>query len=111
METITLDRAVAAAKVPIQHAAEAASVHVADLAAEARDIRARAAEAADQYRIAIKHEVGRARRRVDYARQESAYRIQQAPFTAVAVACAAGFLGGAAAAWALMRARAGCGKE
>ena len=96
MEALSLDRAAAAANVPIQQAA--------DLAARARELKGRAAEAADAYRRTIRREVRRARRQVDYARQESAYRIQQAPFTAVAIACAAGFLGGAATAWALGRA-------
>ena len=103
METTLLDRAVAAVTTPVQQATEAVS----EFAGQARDVKARASDAAEEYRRAITREVGRAARRVDYARQASAYRIQQAPFAAVAIACAAGFLGGAATAWALLRARGG----
>ena len=103
METTLLDRTVAAVTTPVQQATIAAS----EFAGQARDVKGRASDAAEEYRRAIRREVGRASRRVDYARQESAYRIQQAPFAAVAIACAAGFLGGAATAWALMRAGGG----
>jgi ElaB/YqjD/DUF883 family membrane-anchored ribosome-binding protein len=105
METITLDRAVAAAKGTVQEAAEAASEQAAAVAAQAREIKACATEAADQYRRSIQREVGRAMRRVDYARRESAYRIQQAPFSAVALACLAGVAAGAVATWAISRSK------
>jgi ElaB/YqjD/DUF883 family membrane-anchored ribosome-binding protein len=104
MEAKVIDRPLAGAAVQATQIAAAASEAVAELAAEAREVKARAEEAADEYRRTIRREVGRAMRRVDYARKESAYRIQQSPLASVAIACAAGFLGGAAAAWAIMRA-------
>jgi ElaB/YqjD/DUF883 family membrane-anchored ribosome-binding protein len=110
METMLLEHTSAAAKAQVKQAAEATSTRLTQLAAQAGEIEARAAVAAQEYRRTIKREVGRAIRRVDYAKQESAYRIKQAPFTAVAIACAVGFIGGAAAFLVLTRTRAGCGK-
>ena len=102
METTLLDRAVAAVTTPVQQAADAAS----ELAAQARDLKAGASDAAEEYRRAI------ARNRSGVAPRRLRTPGVGLPHPAGALRRgrhrrAAGFAGGAATAWALMRAGGG----
>jgi ElaB/YqjD/DUF883 family membrane-anchored ribosome-binding protein len=105
MAATPVDPATETVTATARRAAAAAVERAAELAEQARTLKSRATDAAEEYRRTMRREFGRAVRRVEYVRAETAYRIQRAPFTAVAIACTAGFIAGAGAAWLALMSR------